>query len=68
MKVEKVNKSEVTLSMDMTKAKQLLGGLREHKDDLGETAAEIERQLDAAGVTPEELPDHFRSEYMPPND
>lgn len=68
MRLEHVDKSEATLSIEPRKAQQLLGGLREHKDLLGETAQELERRLSEAGITPPELPDHFRTEYMPPND
>lgn len=66
MNIQREDGKTVVIRAPLHKAQDLLGGLIAHHDEFGDLAAELERQLRAAGVEPVPPPDHMRYEYMPP--
>lgn len=63
MRIERQTQQTVSLVIAADKARQVLGGLETHADELGEVGAALASALRAAGVTPPDTPVHVRTEW-----
>lgn len=66
MNIDKLEGKTVTIRARESKARDLLDGLLAHQEELGELGQELARLLQAAGIEPNDKPEHIRTEYMPP--
>lgn len=66
MNIEKLEGKTVTIRAREHKARDLLDGLLQHQDELGDLGGELAEKLQAAGIQPTPEPDHIRMEYAPP--